>query len=447
MNVKTQSFLVLGVSKSGYAVADYILKNDGKCFLYEEMQTEKITSSINELVSRGAVFVGIDAVESILPSIDVVVISPGIPINYKIAVRAKELGKRIVGELEFGYLNLSPTIIGVTGTNGKTTTVSLIDAILKEDGKNSFLVGNVGCPLTTELDKMQKDAFLVTEVSSFQLESINAFCPHVACVLNIAPDHLERHYTMENYIFLKKRLLKNLKESEFAVLNYDDEIVKGFSSDTRAKIVWVSVRERVDGAYLNGDTLYYKNQAIIDVQDLSIGGIHNVYNSLFAIGVCSIYGVKPEVIKSALQNFKGVKHRLEFIAEINGVKYVNDSKATNTASTITAIDSMKSPTILILGGSEKGEKYDSLFQKIRLSRVKSVVLTGASRYNMLDSASRQGITEITLTPSFKNAVEIAHMIAEPNDTVLLSPACASFDNFSDFEQRGETFKQIVESLS
>ncbi len=447
MYISNQSFLILGVSKSGYAVAKHIIKNNGKCYLFEQLESPTINSNIEELKTLGAILVDKSSVEKILDGIDVLVISPGVPINHEVAVMAKRKGKRIVGELEFGYSQCLPCIVAVTGTNGKTTTCTMINELLKENNQQSFLIGNVGKPFTSEVDNITNTSVCVTEVSSFQLESVNSFCPHISCVLNIAPDHLERHYTMENYVFLKKRIFKNQKQSEYTVLNYDDEQVKEFASETNAKVVWVSAKEKVDGAYLQDGILYYREEPVIKVSDLPVGGLHNAYNALFAICVGEILEIKKEVIEKSLKSFKGIKHRIELILEKDGVKYYNDSKATNVASTLTALSSMQNPTLLILGGSEKGESYDELFSKIKSMPVKHVILTGDSKYHMLESAGRAGWTELTLTPDFDYAVKIASLIADDGDNVLLSPACASFDKFTNYEERGDRFSAIVRGLN
>lgn len=447
MYVKTQKFFILGVSKSGYAVAKRILENGGVCYIYEQLKNQKIERSIEELTSLGAVLVKDTETENILNLCDVLVISPGVPINHELAVTAKKLGKRIIGELEFGVLQFSPTLIAVTGTNGKTTTVSMIDAILKDSGLNCFLVGNVGVPISAKLADIDKESVCVTEVSSFQLESVFSFCPHISCILNITPDHLERHYTMENYIYLKKRIFKNQRESEYCVLNFDDQTVKSFYSEIKAKIIWVSLKEKVDGAYLLNGKLYFNGEYIIDEKDLSIKGEHNVMDALFSIAVAKLMKVSNEIIFSSLKNFKGVRHRIEYICEKKGVKFYNDSKATNTASTISAVNAFNVPTVLILGGSEKGETYEELFAKIKESTVKHVVLTGASRYNMLEAAGKIGYSKLTLTPDFNHAVQIAYLLSEKGDVVLLSPACASFDNFNGYEERGDCFVQEVGLLN
>lgn len=447
MYVKNQKFLILGVSRSGLAAAKYLLGSGAVCYFYEEMSSEKITAAKQEILSLGGLEITANKIDETLDSIDVLIISPGVPINHSVAVRAKAKGVRIMGELELGFISFTPPFIAITGTNGKTTTVSIIDAIFKEAGNKSKLVGNVGVPITSEIAGADKNTVFIAEVSSFQLESVSAFCPHISCILNISPDHLERHYTMENYIFLKKRIFANQRESEYCVLNFDDETVKGFYPDIKAKRIWVSTEEEVDGAYKKDGALYYKGERILNANELPILGKHNEYNALFAIAVARIMGISADIIARAIKGFKGVPFRNQIVAEKGGVKFVNDSKSTNTASAITAINACREPVVLILGGSEKGESYDKLFEVIKNSTVKHVVLTGSSRRNMLLSADKAGYYNITMCPDFDCSVKVAALMADSGDKVLLSPACASFDAFSSYVERGERFNQITGELN
>lgn len=446
MDIKRQKFLILGASKSGFSVAKYLHENNGTFFVYEELKSPKATDALEKLKCLGVANLTRDKVEETLKECDVLILSPGVPINHEIAVKAKALGKRIMGELEFAYCTFFPNIVAVTGTNGKTTTVMLISGILDKAGVKNQLVGNVGTPFTEKLNEIDNKTVCVTEVSSYQLESVNYFCPHISCVLNIAPDHLERHYSMENYIYLKKRIFKNQRESEYTILNFDDVTVKNFFADVKSKVFWVSAKGKVDGAYRKESKLYCFDEYVIDEESLKLKGEHNVYNVLFAILSAKLMGVETENIVSFLQEFKGVEHRVQFVCEKNGVEYYNDSKATNTASTISALSTIKKPIVLILGGSEKGEDYNKLFETIKQSPIKHVVLTGASKFNMLDVAGKNEISEITLTPDFNCAVKIASLIAQDGDCVLLSPACASFDCFTSYEERGKAFIKAVEEL-
>ena len=445
MYLKTQKFLIIGASKSGFAVAKYLIERGADCRIYEELKSSKAESALTKLKELGVQNLPREQVEEYLLTADVLVLSPGVPINHELAIKAKQMGKRIMGELEFAYENMLPTIVSVTGTNGKTTTVTLIDIILEKAGINKNLVGNVGVPMTSKIND-SFDAVNVVEVSSFQLESITDFKPHISCVLNISPDHLERHYTMDNYIFLKKRIFKNQRESEYCVLNFDDQTVKGFFAEIKAKVVWVSIKNKVDGAYESEGKIFYKDEFIMDTKDLKVFGEHNVYNVLFAVACAKLLGVSNQVIACALSEFSGVKHRIELIASHKNVDYFNDSKATNTASTISAISALTKPTILILGGSEKGESYDTLFEKIKSSFIKHVILTGNSKYNMLDCASKHNLTELTVTEDFAFAIKFAKMLAMEGDAILLSPACASYDKFSGYEERGDEFVKIVKGL-
>jgi len=319
MYLKTQKFLVMGVSKSGYAVTEHLVKNGADCAVYEDFLNEKTEKLLKQLLSMGVKKLEREQALNDLIDYDVLVLSPGVPINHEISVKAKRLGKRIIGEMEYGYLQFLPTVIAITGTNGKTTTSTLIYDVLKESNINAFLVGNVGVPITSKLGEVDKDSVCVTEISSFQLETAGSFCPHISCITNISPDHLERHYTMENYVYLKKRVFKNQRESEYTVLNYDDKIVRSFAEEVRAKIVWVSIEEKVDGAYLFEDALYFKDERIIDRSQLKVKGEHNVYNALFTIAVSKIMGVESFIISQSLSNFKGVKHRIELVLEKDGV--------------------------------------------------------------------------------------------------------------------------------
>ena len=446
MNVKVQTFLVLGVSKSGYYASKFLLEKNAKCYIYEDYKNPKVDGAIEELISLGAIRVERKNIDDILSVIDVLIISPGVKINHEIAVKAKKNGIRIISEFEFAFLSLSPEIIAVTGTNGKTTTVNLINEIYQKANYNSMLCGNVGVPVSQIINEVKRDTILIAEVSSFQLESTNAFCPHISCVLNIAPDHLERHFTMENYIFLKKRIFKNQRESEYTVLNYDDVVVRNFNSETKGKIVWVSTREKVDGAYALDKKIYYKGDFIMDVDKLVIKGEHNIQNALFSIAVAKIDNISNDVITDALSTFKGIEHRVQFIDKINGVSFYNDSKATNTASCISALNSVEGQIILILGGKDKGEAYDDLMEKIKLRPIKHVVIYGETRHKIANCAVSHGINDVTITSKFNNALRISAILAEDGDSILLSPACSSLDEFSSYEERGRVFTSFVESL-
>jgi len=445
MYPKKQIFFVLGLSRSGCAAAEFLLARSAITYIYDDLTTERIEQSALALEKKGAKRVIKEDLPRMKELCDVLVISPGIPIDHPLAVAFKRAGKAVVGETELAARYMRAPIIAVTGTNGKTTTVSMLHAVLGKGGFSSYACGNIGTPML-ECVNANESAVAVTEISSFQLETLNSICPHIAIELNVTEDHLNRHYNMENYIFLKAKLLKNQTETEYAILNYDDPIVRSFSEKTRANVLYFSVRERVRGAFYENENLYFGKEKIMSVSELSMGGLHNVQNALAVIIAAKLMGVKTEVIVSALKDFKGVKHRIEKVGEVNGVLFVDDSKGTNVDATMKAVASMRSETILLLGGKNKGYDYDKLFSYLSQSKVRHTVLYGENRYALLKSARNAKFDALTVCDTFDFAVRIAAMKAESGQTVLLSPASASFDEFASYEDRGDKFIEIVREL-
>lgn len=446
MYLKKEKCLIVGVSKSGFSVCCFLLERGAKCFVYDDAETDEVKSAERDLSERGATVVYKSEINELLGEITMVVLSPGVAIDHDIPVRARKLGKRIIGELELASEFCISPIVAVTGTNGKTTTCSMINDILKSGGVKSVLCGNVGTPFSSVLDKLGYDSVAVAEVSSFQLETTARFTPHIAVVTNITPDHLSRHYNMENYIYLKSKLLSNLRESEYAVLNYDDKIVRNFSEKTKGKAVYFSAENEVNGAYVSDGAIFYKGKRLAELSSLPVSGEHNVYNLLAAVCVAEIMGLTDEAIFEGIRGFKGVKHRIQYVKTVAGVDYYNDSKATNSDASEKAIDAMQKPVVMILGGKDKGLEFDSLFEKIKNSRVKAVVLTGESASRLYEAAAKVGYENAFVASDFEIAVKIAALIAKSGEAVLLSPACSSYDRFSNFEERGDEFIRIVDSL-
>lgn len=446
MFLKDTKFLVVGISRSGIAVLEFLLSHKSKCYMWDdkiEYLSSEVTSSYEK---RGVVKAERVRLVEIVKEVDVVVLSPGVPIDSEVALLAKKHAKRIIGELELGSLFSSCPIVAVTGTNGKTTTCTLISSMLTNAKVKNCLVGNIGIPFTSKINEMNEETVAVTEVSSFQLETIQFLRPHIAVVTNISEDHLSRHYNMQNYVYLKSKILHNLRESEYAVLNYDDNIVKGFAEKTRGKIIYFSCKEKVDGVYLEDGMIYYFDQAVLDIRLLSVRGEHNVANILAAVAVGKILGVEDEMIAETVVAFRGIKHRVEFIGNIGGIEYVNDSKSTNVDSTIKAIQSISRPIVLMLGGKDKGQSFDELFRYFSNSNVVKIILYGQTRYKMLKSAERGNVTNYCVATNLTSAVALARAEAKSGDCVLLSPACASYDEFSGYEERGECFIKAVKSL-
>ena len=445
MYLKKDVFLIVGVSKSGLSCGKFLLNNKASCYFYEDNLAikEKNYEIINSL---GGLFVEQEDLEEILHKITVVVLSPGVPIDCDIAKKVRNLNKRIIGELELGLEYLNSPYVAITGTNGKTTTTYLVEHIINKSGITAYAVGNVGVPVTSMIGTVGLESLLVAEVSSYQLETANRIKPHIAVVLNITPDHLSRHYTMENYTYLKCKLLNNLRESEYAVLNFDDINVKEFSKKTRAKVVYFSLKEKVNGAYLQNGKIYYENQEIISEQEVLLKGKHNLSNVLASICVCKLLGIENDIIVNAISTFKGAKHRLEFINEIDNVAFYNDSKSTNPDSTIKAVESMNKDTILLLGGKDKQVDYAEMFRVIKNSCVKEIVFFGEARYKLFNVAKEQGLKNLHITTKLKNATILSKNIAKENYNVLLSPSCSSFDEFNNYEERGEEFISVVNGL-
>ncbi len=440
-----QTFLILGLSRSGTAVAEFLLKNKATVYLYDDLTSDNLEKTTCELEKLGGKRVNKEDLSKMQEICDAVVLSPGIPIDHPVSISFRRAGKGILGEAELAARLMRCTIVAVTGTNGKTTTVSMIEKVLQESGKRAEACGNVGSPMIRHLDLTANDV-AVAEISSFQLETLNSLCPHIAVVLNVTEDHLNRHYNMENYIFLKKKILKNATEIEYAVLNYDDETVKKFEDSTRAKKIYFSLRERVDGAYVKDDAIYYFDEKIMDVKSLLLIGKHNVQNALATVCVAKLLGVETQVIARALGEFKGIKHRIERVAIVDGVEYIDDSKATNVDATLKAVVAMKSEIVLLLGGKDKGYDYDKLFHAVRNSSVVKCILYGENRLKLLESAMRTGYKTVALCDNFLVAVNVARLTATSNQTVLLSPASASFDEFSGYEERGDKFVEIIEGF-
>lgn len=444
MYPKQQIFFVLGLSRSGRAAAEFLLDNGASVYIYDDLSGDRIEQNIKELEQMGALRVMESDLEKMPERCNALVLSPGVPIDHPLAIAFKRKGRAVLGETELAVRNMRCPIIAVTGTNGKTTTVSMLAQVLKKGGIAAEACGNIGTPLI-EFCQEEMDV-AVAEISSFQLETLNSICPHVAMVLNITEDHLNRHYSMENYVFLKSKLLKNLTETEYAVLNYDDPIVRAFAEKTKAKVLFFSLKERVKGAYYENGDLYFGKERILSSEDLPIGGLHNVQNALAVIIAAKIMGIKTEDIVAALTEFKGVKHRLEQIAKIGGVTYVDDSKGTNVDATKKAIEGMREETILLLGGKNKGYEYANLFSTLKNSKVIHTVLYGENRYALLKSARENGFESVSLCENFELAVRIASLKAQSGQTVLLSPASASFDEFANYEERGDKFVEIVQSF-
>ena len=445
MYPERQIFFVLGLSRSGCAAAEFLLKKGAKTYLFDDVSSGVIEKNIQALEALGGKAISREELEKTPEFCDVLVLSPGIPVDHPIAVAFKREGRAVVGESELAARYFKGSVVAVTGTNGKTTTVSMIEKTLCEGGLKATACGNIGKPMLGLVDGGENE-IAVAEISSFQLETLQSLRPHVSVILNVTEDHLNRHYNMENYVFLKAKLLKNATEAEYAVLNHDDSIVRKMAEKTKARVLYFSVREKVDGAYYAGGDLYFGDEKILSANDLPTEGIHNIQNALACIAAAKIMGVSSQKIAAALSSFKGIRHRVETVGEVQGIRFVDDSKGTNVDATLKAVGCMKAETVLLLGGKDKGYDYDQLFSALPQTKVVHAVLYGENRFRLIASALRCGYQEITLCGRFELAVRLGKELAKEGQTVLLSPASASFDEFTSYEERGDKFVEIVRSF-
>lgn len=446
MLFERQTFLVAGLSRSGVASARYLRGKGASVFLYDDLEDDSVKKAREELAGIGCVPVSKEELAEKSEKCDILVLSPGIPIDHPLPVSFKRAKKRVIGETELAALAIRCPCVAVTGTNGKTTTVTMLESVFKEGGKRAIACGNVGRPITSCLEELGEDGIAVAEISSFQLETLVSLRPHVAVILNITEDHLNRHYTLENYIYLKSRIFKNCTESEFAVLNYDDPTVRALAEKTKANVVYFSAAEHVDGGYLSDGAFYFRGEKVCGEDALPLGGEHNRMNALAAICAAKIFGISNEAITAALEKFHGIRHRLQTIGRLNGVTFINDSKATNVDSAVKAVGSVRGESVILLGGKDKGYSYEPLFDEIRRSGVVHAVIYGENAFRILNAALKRGFTSVTLCRPFDMAVRVAYLTAKAGQNVLLSPASASFDTFKSYEERGERFAELFEAL-
>ena len=451
MELQGKKVLVAGCGKSGLGAAG-LLKKTGACPVLfdenEEIDRESLTARKD--YPEGVLLVLGKLEDALIKELSLAVISPGISIEEPFVERLKEAGVPIWGEVELAWQFGKGRLIAITGTNGKTTTTALVGEILKKHFASAFIVGNIGTPYTGEALKMTEESVTVAEISSFQLETAQKFHPEVSAILNITPDHLNRHYTMDCYVQTKEKIAMNQKGSEVCVLNFDDDYLREFGEHTTAKVVWFSRFTKPDrGAYMEGDMICYtdgiRSQELLNVHDMNLIGAHNYENVMAAVCITKAAGIPDEIIVEQIKQFKAVEHRIEFVTEKNGVRYYNDSKGTNPEAAVKAIEAMTRPTVLIGGGYDKGSEFD-LYVKAFKDRVKLLVLIGQTSDKIEATAKKYGFTNIIKAESLKEVVDICAENAKDGDAVLLSPACASWGMFDNYEQRGRLFKEYVNAL-
>ena len=451
MDLQGKNVLVAGCGISGMASAKLLAQIGAKVILFdtnEKLQKEDILHKLDKDIDVEIVLGNID--DKLASGLELVVLSPGIPVDADFVNDLREKGLPIWGEIELAYQFAKGRIAAITGTNGKTTTTALTGEIMRNYFKSVFVVGNIGNAYTKEALYTVEDSVTVAEISSFQLETIHDFLPHVAAILNITPDHLNRHHTMEAYVEAKESIVKNQTKEDYCVLNYEDAYTRDFGKRAQGKVIWFSSGQKLEnGFYLDEDVIYKavdgKAEALFNTAETKLLGVHNMENIMAAIAICDAFGVPMDSIVASVKAFRAVEHRIEYVATKRGVDYYNDSKGTNPDAAIKGIQAMNKPTILIGGGYDKDSTYDEWIESFD-GKVKLFVLIGQTREKIAECAKAHGMKNIVLAESFEEAMDICIKESKAGDAVLLSPACASWGMFPNYEVRGKRFKEIVHAI-
>ena len=449
MNLTNKKVLIIGMARSGLAAASTLTRQGALVSLYDQKPKENLLEELKTLSGLNIDFyLGGQEPEISRDSFDLVVTSPGVPLSASPVAKAYECGLPVWSELELAYTMTNSPIIAITGTNGKTTTTTLIGDILEKTGQKVKVAGNIGIPLVKEIAAADSNTYLAVEASSFQLETIDRFRPKVAVFLNIAPDHLDRHKTMENYICAKGNIFINQTDQDYAVLNYDDDTAKSFASKIKSRVIFFSRKHKLEqGIFLEDGIIYAswntKTEKIIEWEKIRIKGAHNLENAMAAIAVALVLELDRDGLNKSLNTFPGVPHRLEVIDEVAGVLYINDSKGTNPEATIRALEAYADRDIvLIAGGMNKGSSFKELAQTLAGLKAK-VVVFGEAADIIKDDVLDSGINDCFKVSNLEEAVELSKSIASVEGIVLLSPACASWDMYKNYEERGDHFRSLV----
>ncbi|MCD7824908.1 MAG: UDP-N-acetylmuramoyl-L-alanine--D-glutamate ligase [Clostridiaceae bacterium] len=451
MEWKDKTFLVVGTGVSGIAAVKLLDRLGASIILFDsnaQADHRKISEKLPEQTEYRLVLGELP--EKIIAQTDIAVLSPGVPLDAVFVKALQDSNVPVWGELELAYICSKGRLFAITGTNGKTTTTSLTGAIMKAYFDDVFVVGNIGLPYTEYALDMTGQSVTVAEVSSFQLETIHKFHPEISAILNITPDHLNRHHTMDCYVETKSYIAKNQTPEQICVLNYEDPYLQKIAGNLSADVFWFSSKHILErGIWLEGEQIIYCDGGKIPVctiHDMKLLGRHNYENVMAAVAIAMHAGVPIDCIRKAVREFDAVEHRIEYVLEFDGVKYYNDSKGTNPDAAIKAVESMVAPTVLIGGGYDKKSVYEEWIASFG-DKVKCLVLLGETKYEIANTAKKAGFTNVILVDTLQDAVETARHEAVPGDAVLLSPACASWDMFQSYEERGDLFKKYVRELA
>lgn len=440
--------LVVGLGKSGVASALFLQERGARVTVSDTKSQDELRGEIPKLLDAGITVETGGHGERTFHGQDLIVVSPGVPVDAPQLAQARELGIAVIGEIELAARFLKGRIVAITGSNGKTTTTALTGEVISMGGWEALVGGNIGTAAISLVEESTDDSFVVLEVSSFQLETIQSFHPFIAVVLNITPDHLDRHSTFQSYVDAKARIFENQTGDDFAVLNADDATCVGLADRTKARKIWFSRKKEVEtGAFLRQGQIVYRDggeREIMPVSEIRLKGAHNLENALAAVCAGMLTQTEPARIRRAVREFKAVEHRLEYVTTVRGVDFYNDSKATNVDATIKALESFPANIHLILGGKDKGSDY-TVLKPLLQERARRVYTIGAAAEKI--ESHLGNAVEVVRAGTLEAAVKRAAASAESGDVVLLAPACASFDQFENYEQRGRVFKQTVQTLA
>ena len=449
MKLEGKRVLLIGLAKTGISTIKFLSGKGAKITVNDIKSKDQVEDILEELAELDVEYI-LGSHPDEIEGIELVVMSPGVPVDIPIVENLRSKGTEVISEIELAYRFSRAPFVGITGTNGKTTTTSLVGEMFKLSKRETFVVGNIGRPAIEVVDEADESSVLVTELSSFQLESIVDFRPRVSAVLNITPDHLNRHKTMENYTDAKANIFKNQRDGDYTVLNYDCPETRKLGGLCKSKVVFFSRNEKIDGGvYVDGGNIVSEIEGapkkLACIEEIRIPGAHNLENALAAVAVALCMGMDESLIVKALKNFEGVEHRLEFVRTVGGVDYVNDSKGTNPDASIKAVEAYDRPLVLIAGGMDKGSEFDEFILSFE-GKVKELVLLGETAQKIRKTANEKGFNNCHDVNNMHEAVEKASSLAKEGDIVLLSPACASWDMYPSYEIRGMDFKQEVGKL-
>jgi len=451
MKLDGKRVMVIGMAVSGLEVAKYLCHHGALVTIYDAKEASELKEALSRLKNTD-LEVKLGGNPESADGFDLIVLSPGIPTNLPFIKKAKADGICVIGELELAWNVTKGKAIAITGTNGKTTTTSLTGEIFKKAGKDAFVIGNIGIPAISVSGLTKEESYLITEVSSFQLESIEKYAPLTAAILNVTPDHLNRHGSMQEYIEAKKRVFMNMRTGQI-VLNYDNDVTRRIGNNIEVEgletIFFSASKELEKGVYVLDEEIcinrFGRKRRVCRIDDISIPGRHNLENALAAVAIADCHGIGIEIIRKSLKDFEGIEHRIEFVEEIKGVRYYNDSKGTNPDASIKAIEAFDGPIILIAGGMDKGSDFSDFIKSFKF-KVKEMVVFGETSDKLIAACEENGFYNNYKVENMEAAVKRANEISKKGDCVLLSPACASWDMYKSYEHRGRDFKDRVRDL-